>query len=200
MRVGLTGGIGSGKSEVARILESLGAYIIDTDKLAREAVAPGSDGLRQIARVWPRVVRDDWLDRAALAEIVFHDPTARDRLNAIVHPHVRRLAEDAERYARAEQLIVHVVPLLFETGYDQRVDASIVVIAPEEARIARVVKRDRMSDSQVRARIAAQIPPDQARLRATYCIENDGDLAHLRARTRGVYDTIAAQVNKPRSA
>ncbi|HET9030736.1 MAG TPA: dephospho-CoA kinase, partial [Candidatus Aquilonibacter sp.] len=109
MRVGLTGGIGSGKSEVARILESLGAYVVDTDKLAREAVAPGSDGLRQIARVWPSVVRDDCLDRAALAQIVFSDPNARERLNEIVHPHVRRLADECDRYARPGQLIVHVV-------------------------------------------------------------------------------------------
>ena len=194
MRVGLTGGIGSGKSEVARILESLGAYIIDTDKLAREAVAPGSDGLRQIARAWPRVVRDDCLDRSALAEIVFHDPTARERLNGIVHPHVRRLAEEAERYAKPGQLIVHVVPLLFETGYDARVDASVVVVAPQEARIARVVRRDRLSEEQVRDRIGAQIDPERARARATHCIENDGDLRHLKERTRAVYETLTQPV------
>ena len=194
MRIGLTGGIGSGKSEVARILESLGAYIIDTDQLAREAVAPGSDGLREIARAWPRVVRDDCLDRAALAEIVFHDPGARERLNGIVHPHVRRLADDHERYAKPGQLIVHVVPLLFETGYDRRVDASVLVFAPEEARIARVVKRDRMSEEQVRARIRTQIDPASARERATYCIENDGDLAHLKERTRAVYEALAQRV------
>lgn len=199
MRVGLTGGIGSGKSEVARILESLGAYIIDTDRLAREAVAPGSDGLHQIARTWPRVVCEGHLDRSALAEIVFHDPTARDRLNAIVHPHVRRLADEAERYASPDQLIVHVVPLLFETGYDQRVEASILVFAPEAARVARVVKRDRLSESQVRARIAAQIEPEQARERAGYCIENDGDLRHLKERTQAVYDALTA-TQRPKSA
>lgn len=194
MRIGLTGGIGSGKSEVARILESLGAYIIDTDKLAREAVAPGSDGLRQIARTWPNVVRDDCLDRAALAEIVFHDPTARERLNAIVHPHVRRLAEEHERYAKSGALVVHVVPLLFETGYDDRVDASVVVISSEDARVQRVVTRDRLSESQVRARIKAQIDPEDARARATYAIDNDGDLVHLRERTRVVYESLQQSV------
>lgn len=187
MRVGLTGGIGSGKSEVARILESLGAYIIDTDELARQAVAPGSDGLREIARLWPAVVREGCLDRAALAQIVFNDPAARQKLNAIVHPHVRRLADERERYAKSGQVIVHVVPLLFETGYDARVDRSLVVMAPEEQRIRRVVQRDRMSEQQVRARIASQIDPDEARKRATYCIENDGDLSHLRESTRAVY-------------
>lgn len=194
MRIGLTGGIGSGKSEVARILESLGAYIIDTDKLAREAVCPGSDALREIARVWPSVVRDDCLDRAALAQIVFSDPTARDRLNSIVHPHVRRLAEEHERYAAPSQLVVHVVPLLFETGYVDRVDASVLVVAPLEQRIARVKQRDRMSDEQVRARMGAQIEPAQARARATFVIENDGDLAHLRERTGIVYDALNAQL------
>jgi dephospho-CoA kinase len=190
MRVGLTGGIGSGKSEVARILESLGAYIIDTDGLAREAVASGSDGLRDIARAWPSVVREDCLDRAALAQIVFSDPAARERLNAIVHPHVRRLADERERYAKPGQLIVHVVPLLFETGYDRRVDRAIVVIAPDEERVRRVVQRDRMSEQQVRARMASQIDPQEARRRATYCIENDGDMSHLRERTRAVYEAI----------
>jgi dephospho-CoA kinase len=190
MRVGLTGGIGSGKSEVARALEELGAYIVDTDTLAREAVAPGSDGLRQIGRVWPSVVRDDCLDRAALAEIVFNDPTARERLNGIVHPHVRRLAVERERYAKPGQLIVHVVPLLFETGYDDRVEATIVVVAPEEERIRRVVQRDRMSEQQIRARMASQIDPAQARLRATYVIENDGDFAHLRDQVRVLYDAL----------
>lgn len=190
MRVGLTGGIGSGKSEVSRILESLGAYIIDTDKLAREAVAPGSDALRQIARVWPAVVRDECLDRAALAQIVFNDPTARERLNGMIHPHVRRVADECERYAQPGQLIVHVVPLLFETRYTARVDASIVVIAPEIERIKRVMQRDRFSEEQVRSRIASQIDPEEARRQATYVIENDGDLAHLRERTRTVYDAI----------
>jgi dephospho-CoA kinase len=193
MRVGLTGGIGAGKSEVARILETLGAYIVDTDKLAREAVAPGSDALRQIARVWPSVVRNECLDRAALAQIVFHDPTARERLNAIVHPHVRRLADEADRYASEGQLVVHVVPLLFEGGYDERVDASIVVIAPEAERIRRVMQRDRMTEEHVRSRIASQIDPEHARARADYVIENDGDIVHLRERTRLVYEALTAQ-------
>jgi dephospho-CoA kinase len=194
MRIGLTGGIGSGKSEVARILESLGAYVVDTDKLAREAVAPGSDGLRQIARVWPSVVRDDCLDRAALAQIVFSDPTARERLNSIVHPHVRRLAQESERYAKAGQLIVHVVPLLFETGYDDRVDATLLIVAPEELRFTRVMQRDGLSEAQIRARMASQIDPGAARSRATYVVENDGDLAHLREQVRLVYESLTSRV------
>ncbi len=190
MRVGLTGGIGSGKSEVARILHDLGAYVIDTDVLARQAVAPRSDGLMEIARQWPQVVPRGVLKRAALAEIVFNDPSARERLNAIVHPHVRRLAVEREQHAKPGQLIVHVVPLLFETGYVDLVEKSIVVIAPDDERVARVVQRDHADEAHVRARMAAQISPQEARERADYVIENDGDLAHLHERTQAVYEAL----------
>jgi dephospho-CoA kinase len=190
MRVGLTGGIGSGKSEVARIFEELGAFIIDTDVLAREAVAPRSDGLMAIARVWPGVVRDGALDRTGLAEIVFSDPQARERLNSIVHPFVRRLAQEREKYAQPGQIIVHVVPLLFETGYSALVDKSVLVVSPLDQRIARVVQRDRIDDAHVRARVATQIDPEAARKLADYVIENDGNLVHLRERTTAVYQEL----------
>ena len=187
MRVGLTGGIGAGKSEVARIFEELGAFIIDTDVLAREAVAPRSDGLMAIARAWPGVVRDGALDRNALADIVFSDPQARERLNSIVHPFVRRLAQEREKHANPGQLIVHVVPLLFETGYGALVDKSVLVVSPVDERIARVMQRDRVDEPHIRARIAAQIDPEEARKLADYVIENDGNLGHLRERTTTVY-------------
>jgi dephospho-CoA kinase len=190
VRIGLTGGIGSGKSEVARILESLGAFIIDTDKLAREAVAPGSDALREIGRQWPSAVREDCLDRAALAQIVFADPAARERLNAIVHPHVRRLAAESERFAKPGQPIVHVVPLLFETGYDSRVDKALLVVAPMDLRLRRIMQRDRMSEDHARSRMAAQIDPEDARTRADYVIENDGDLAHLKTAVARAYEAL----------
>ena len=189
-RVGLTGGIGSGKSEVARIFEDLGALVIDADVLAREAVAPQSDGLMAIAREWPQVVRNGALDRAALAEIVFADPDARDRLNSIVHPFVRRLADERAKLASARQLVVDVVPLLFETGYNEMVEYSVVVVAPDEERIARVVTRDNTTEEAVRARMGAQIDPAEARLRADYIIENDGNLNHLRERVQAVYDAL----------
>jgi len=190
MRVGLTGGIGSGKSEVARIFEELGAYIVDTDELAREAVAPNSDGLLAIAHSWPSAVRGGTLDRTALAEVVFSDPLARQRLNEIVHPFVRRLAIEREVNAKDRQLIVHIVPLLFETGYVELVDRSVVVVAPDDERIARVIARDHTDEAHVRARMAAQMDPQEARTRADYAIENDGNLEHLRERTRAVYDAL----------
>lgn len=190
MRVGLTGGIGAGKSAVATHLGHLGAFIVDTDAIAREVVTPQSDGLLEIARVWPHVVRNGVLDRSALAEIVFNDAAARERLNALLHPHIRRLALERERRAGPGQPVVHVVPLLFETGYDRLVDKSVVVVAPLEARIARVVERDRIDEARVRARMATQVDPDQARRRADFVIENDGNLDHLRERTRVVFEAL----------
>lgn len=190
MRVGLTGGIGAGKSQVAGIFGDLGALIIDTDVIAREVVTPQSDGLLEIARVWPAVVRNGVLDRAALADIVFSDAAARERLNALLHPHIRRLAVERESRAAPGQLVVHVVPLLFETGYDRLVDKSLLVAAPLERRIARIVERDRLDEARVRARMAAQVEPGEARSRADYVIENDGDLNHLRERSEAVYRAL----------
>jgi dephospho-CoA kinase len=191
MRVGLTGGIGAGKSQVAAFFAELGAFIVDTDAIAREVVAPQSDGLLQIARVWPQVVRNGVLDRAALAEIVFSDPTARERLNALLHPHIRRRAMEREARAKPGQIIVHVVPLLFETGYDRLVDKSVLVVAPLEQRIARVVERDRIDEARVRARIATQMPPEEAHPRADFLIENDGNLGRLKKRVREVYEALS---------
>ena len=190
MRVGLTGGIGAGKSAVAAIFESLGAFIVDTDAIAREVVAPRSDALMEIARIWPQTVRGGALDRSALAEIVFSDPTARERLNALLHPHIRRLAMERETRARAGQLVVHVVPLLFETGYDRLVDKTVVVTAPLDARVARVAERDKLDEARVRARMAAQIEPGQARAAADFVIENDGNLDRLRAHSRAVFEEL----------
>jgi dephospho-CoA kinase len=190
MRVGLTGGIGAGKSAVAAIFTNLGAFVIDTDAIAREVVAPNSDGLMEIARVWPQAVRSGGLDRAALAEIIFTDVSARERLNALLHPHIRRVAMEREAYAKPGQLIVHVVPLLFETGYDRIVDKSVLVVAPLDQRVARVVDRDKLDEARVRARMAAQIEPERARLNADFIIENDGNLDHLRERTREIYEAL----------
>lgn len=192
MRVGLTGGIGSGKSEVAALFEEFGAFVIDTDALAREAVAPNGDGFLAIAREWPDVIRRGVLDRAALADVVFADPAARARLNAILHPIVRRMAAARERKAHPGQLIVHVVPLLFETGYDGLVDRTIVVVAPPEARLARILARDRLDEGRARARMEAQIAPEKARARADDVIENDAGLGTLRERVRVLYDRLAA--------
>ena len=191
MRVGLTGGIGAGKSVVAATFERLGAFVVDTDAIAREVVAPNSDGLREVARVWPQAVRAGVLDRGVLADIVFAHPEERLRLNAILHPHIRRTAMERERHARPGQIVVHVVPLLFETGYDKLVDKTVLVVAPLEQRVARVARRDKIDESRIRARVAAQIEPERARARADFVIENDGDVGKLQERAAEIYRQLA---------
>jgi dephospho-CoA kinase len=183
LRVGLTGGIGSGKSAVADVFAALGATVIDADVLAREVVAPGTDGLRAIRETWPQAVgADGALDRAALAGIVFADETARARLNAITHPRVRARAAEIERDA-PDGLVVHVIPLLFEGDYWRTCDKTVLVVAPAETRIARVIARDATERAAVERRMAAQIDPELARARASYVVENDGDLEALRERS-----------------
>ena len=193
LRVGLTGGIGSGKSAVAEMWRERGALIIDADLIAREVVAPDSDGFAAIAARWPGVIAPDGtLDRAALAGIVFADDRERAVLNGIVHPRVRALARARDAAAPPGALLVHVVPLLFEGEYWRTVDATAVVIAPDEARIARVMARDGLDRAGILERMRAQIDPAEARRRATYAIDNDADLATLRARANAVYDRLGA--------
>jgi dephospho-CoA kinase len=193
IRVGLTGGIGSGKSAVAEMWRERGACIIDADLLARAVVAPGSDGLRAIAARWPQTIAPDGtLDRAALARIVFADDDERLRLNAIVHPRVRALAEQREADAPAGSVAVHVIPLLFEGDWWRTCDATVLVTAPDDVRVERVVERDDTDAASVRARMRVQIDAGDARELATYVIDNDGDRAALRARADAVYDALLA--------
>jgi dephospho-CoA kinase len=191
LRVGLTGGIGSGKSAAANVFAGLGALVIDADQLARDAVAPASAGFATIAARWPQVVTADGrLDRPALAAIVFADGGARDELNAIVHPEVRRLAAEREAAAAPRQIVVHDVPLLFEAGFYLNCDANVLVVAPLEPRIARVMERSGLERAAVERRARAQIEPERARVLADYVIENDGTLEELRGRAAAVYRVL----------
>lgn len=190
LRVGLTGGIGSGKSAVADVFAECGAAVIDADVLAREIVAPGSDGLREIGAIWPATIAADGaLDRAALARIVFADDAARARLNAITHPRVRARAAELEDEA-PDGLVVHVIPLLFEGDFWRACDKTVLVVAPPGVRVARVVARDAAERADVERRMAAQIDPGLARTRADYVIENDGELADLRERSARVHAAL----------
>jgi dephospho-CoA kinase len=190
LRVGLTGGIGSGKSAVAAAFAQRGATVIDADVLAREVVAPRSDGLREIAARWPHAIRADGaLDRPVMAQIVFSDEAARAQLNAITHPRVRARAAALEA-AAPDGLVVHVIPLLFEGDAWRGFDKTVLVIAPAEARIARVIARDATDRAAVERRIAAQIDPEAARPLAGYVIDNDGDLEALRERSMRCYDAL----------
>lgn len=191
LRVGLTGGIGAGKSAVAEVFRERGALIIDADVLAREALAPGTPGQRAVAAAWPEVVDDAGVvDRARLARIVFADPAERERLNAIVHPIVRERSDALERQAPDGTVVVHVVPLLFEGEFWKTCPITVLVVAPREARIARVAARDGLSRDEIERRMAAQIEPAEAQRRATITIDNSGDLAALRARVDAVFDRM----------
>jgi len=184
LRVGLTGGIGSGKSEVSRRLAALGAVVLDADAAARAVVEPGTPGLKRIAQTFgPGVLRPDGaLDRAKLAEIVFADDAARKKLNAIVHPLVHehmRAAEQAAVQAGGDDLIVvHAVPLLAEGGRAGEFDLVIVVDLPPETQVERLAGRG-MPEEQARARIAAQATREQRLAVADIVIDNSGTLAEL---------------------
>ena len=168
--------------------------IIDADESARVVVARGTQGLAEIAARWPQVITAVGdLDRPALAKIVFDDPAARETLNTIVHPRVHALGRAIEASAGEHQIVVHMIPLLFETGFDQTCAATVVVVAPHEARMARVMARDGADEEGVRKRMAAQIDPEDAMRRATFVIQNNGDFVELRRSTRVAYERLAGQ-------
>lgn len=181
---GLTGGIGSGKSTVARMIAGLGVPVIDADQLAREVVLPGSPALAAIADEWPEAIgMDGSIDRRRLAAIVFADPEARLRLERITHPRIAELcAARAAALARAgHRLAFYEASLLVETGRHADLDGLCVVTAPEEAQVARVVERSGLPPEEARARIAAQLPLADKIKAATHVVDNGGDLAATRA-------------------
>jgi dephospho-CoA kinase len=181
--LGLTGGIATGKSTFAERLRARGVPVLDADRLARDAVAPGSPGLADVAAEFgPDVVLPDGsLDRPRLAARVFADRGARGRLEAIVHPRVREasMRELARLAAAGAPLAVYDVPLLYEARREGDVDAVAVVWAPREAQIARLAGRDRLGREAAEARLAAQLPIDEKAARADFVVRNDGDLAAL---------------------
>jgi len=193
--VGLTGGIGSGKSAVARRLAALGAVVIDSDRLAREVVAPGTDGFAEVGREFGTGVRaaDGGLDRAALARVVFADPTGRRRLEAIVHPRVRAGVEERAAVAPAGSVVVNDVPLLVEAGLADRYQLVVVVLADEGRRVARLVRDRGMTEQEALARIAAQARDEQRRAVADIVIDNDGTLEELTARVDEVWAELRAR-------
>jgi len=198
VRVALTGGIGSGKSEVARRLEALGAVIVDADVLARAAVAPGSAGLaRVVAEFGPDLLTDaGTLDRPALGRLVFADPAARARLEAIVHPEVRRRADEIERAALAadpDAVVVHDIPLLVEARGTDGFDAVVVVDVPAEEQVRRLVSVRGMSEHDARARVAAQASRGQRLAVATEVVDNTGTLNDLDERITALWDALSSR-------
>lgn len=191
LRVGLTGGIGTGKSEAAKAFAQLGALVVDADALAREALAPESAGLARVRERWPQVVSPAGvLDRAALGGIVFRDATSLEALNGIVHPFVRARSDELERGAGPEQIVVHDVPLLFEAGFYRACDANVVVVADLATRVARLIARGGLDPEEIERRMRAQIDPERARELADYTLLNDGTLRELHLATREVFDDL----------
>lgn len=193
-RIGLTGGIGSGKSTVAELLAERGAHIVDADLIAREVVAPGTPGLAELVDTFgPDILLPDGsLDRTGLAAIVFNDPHARGRLNAITHPRISARTAETIATLPDDAIMVHDMPLLVELDLARNYDAVVVVDAPEELRVRRLVERG-LSDADARARIAAQASREARLAVADVVIDNSGSLESLTAQVRRAWPTLSGQ-------
>jgi dephospho-CoA kinase len=192
VRAGLTGGIGAGKSEVSRLLASYGAVVIDSDRIAREVVEPGTEGLvAVIAEFGDEVLgADGRLDRPRLGAIVFADPGRLRALNAIVHPLVRARSAELEAAAGPDTVVVHDVPLLTENGLASLYDLVVVVDAMPETQLDRLVRLRGMSEDEARARMAAQATREQRLAVADIVIDNNGPLEALEPQVRKVWDDL----------
>jgi dephospho-CoA kinase len=181
LRVGLTGGIGSGKSEVSRRLAAQGAVVIDADLIAREVVAPGTEGLAEIERAFGRAVlaSDGSLDRARLGEIVFADQEQLATLNAIVHPRVGARMRELEDAAGPGAVVVHDVPLIAENGLAGGYDLVVVVDVPPRVQLDRLIRLRGMTQEQAAARMAAQASREERLAIAGMVVDNSGSLAEL---------------------
>jgi dephospho-CoA kinase len=198
MRVGLTGGVASGKSTVAAMLAELGAVVIDADALAREVVAKGTPGLTAVVQEFGEefgeelLGPDGELDRPAMARLVFADEAARRRLEAIVHPLVFERIVELEEQAPADAVVVHDIPLLAENGRGADFDAVIVVDAPTDLQVERMTGDRGWSEEDARSRIAAQATREARRAIATHLIENTGTREDLRGRVAEVFAEVVS--------
>lgn len=193
VHVGLTGGIGAGKSTVAAMLAERGAIVLDADVAAREVVAPGTDGAAAVAAQFgARVLAEDGsLDRAALAAVVFADPGRRAALNAIIHPRVREWMARRAGQAPAGSVVVQDIPLLVENDLGKLFDLVVVVDADDETRVARLTGERGMAPDEARARIAAQAPRETRLAAADVVIDNSGARVALGAQVDALWSRIA---------
>ncbi|MEV7276424.1 dephospho-CoA kinase [Streptomyces sp. NPDC093111] len=192
LKVGLTGGIGAGKSEVSRLLVSYGAVLIDADRIAREVVEPGTPGLAAVvAEFGPEILTPEGtLDRPRLGSIVFGDPERLAALNAIVHPLVGARSAELESRATTGDVVVHDVPLLTENGLAPLYDLVVVVDAAPETQLDRLLRLRGMTGPEAEARMAAQATREQRRAVADLLIDNDGPLEALEPQVREVWETL----------
>jgi dephospho-CoA kinase len=194
--VGLTGGIGSGKSTAARMLRDLGAVVFDADVLAREAVAPGTEGHRAVVERFGADVLAPGgeLDREALAAVVFADPAARRDLEAIVHPEVRRLfAEGSEAYRDSDRVVVLSAPLLVETGMHSAFEVLVVMAVPEPVQVERLMRDRGMSEEEIRARMEAQAPLEDKAAVADILLDNEGSPEDLERQVDRIWGDLVAR-------
>lgn len=192
LKVGLTGGIGAGKSEVSRLLAGYGAVIVDADRIAREVVEPGTPGLAAVVAAFGESVLTEGgaLDRPKLGAIVFSDPEKLRILNSIVHPLVGARSAELEGAAGADAIVVHDVPLLAENGLAPLYDLVVVVDAAPQTQLARLTGLRGMAEAEARARMAAQATREQRLAVATLVIDNDGPLEALEPQVRKVWETL----------
>lgn len=201
LNVGLTGGIAAGKSAVARMLVEHGAVLIDADAIARAVVEPGTPGLAEVVEAFgPGILAADGsLDRPALGALVFADATAREKLNSIMHPCVRAEAAKLRAAAPADGVVVQDIPLLVETNQAGSFDVVIVVAAPLDERLRRMVQDRSMAEADARARIAAQATDEQRAAVADVVINNSGSLEELREHVNETWEThIAPSISHAR--
>ncbi len=206
LRVGLTGGIASGKSTVDRMLVELGAHLVDTDQLARQAVEPGSPALAEIAQAFgPRMIAPDGgLDRGRMRALAFGDPSARAKLNAIVHPRINQMvgAELARLAALDPSGVVIVdVPLLFETGGEKRFDCTVLVYVPLPVQLERLMARDRCDRAAAQAALDAQMPLENKKKKADFLVDNSGGLDETLKQVQRLWQILLgkARSTQPRS-
>ncbi|MER6518851.1 dephospho-CoA kinase [Streptomyces sp. NPDC001553] len=195
LKVGLTGGIGAGKSEVSRLLAGYGAVVVDADRIAREVVEPGTSGLAAVVAAFGESVLtpEGMLDRPRLGSLVFTDAEKLRTLNAIVHPLVGARSAELERAAGADAIVVHDVPLLTENGLASLYDLVVVVDASPDTRLARLTARRGMTEDEARSRMAAQATREQRLAIATLVIDNDGPLEALEPQVRKVWEELTAR-------
>ena len=194
--VGLTGGIGSGKSTVARLLAGRGAVVIDADDLARQAVAPDTDGFERVVQAFGRdiLTPDGDLDRRRLGEVVFDHVDRRRELEAIIHPEVARLFMEAvEPYRTTEDVVIYSIPLLVERGMVDAFDVIVVVVADEDRRVERVVRDRGLDRDEVRARIAAQVTDAERSRVADVLLDNDGEPGELEVQVDRLWPELTAR-------
>jgi dephospho-CoA kinase len=198
VKVGLTGGIGAGKSEVSRLLSSYGAVLVDADRIAREVVEPGTPGLAAVVAEFGEEVLapDGSLDRPKLGGIVFSDPERLRALNAIVHPLVRDRSAALEHAAGPDAVVVHDVPLLAENNLAPLYDVVVVVDAAQETQLDRLVRLRGMTEDDARARMAAQATREQRLAVADAVIDNDGPLEALEPQVRQLWEQLRQKIVK----